>query len=165
MTIFFENESEKKFPFDEEKAAKMVMQTAIDYIGFPYESQINLTVTDSETIRKVNREFRDIDAETDVLSFPAVEYETPGDFSTFEQMDELFDLETGEFVLGDMMISAERVFSQAEEYGHSPLREYAFLIAHSMLHLFGFDHMTDEEAEQMEKMQDEILNGLGITRE
>lgn len=164
MTLLFENESGKKFPFDEEKTAEKVMNTALDYIGFPYESQINLILTDNEGIHKINKEFRGIDRETDVLSFPSVEYEEAGRFDGFDEMDELFDLESGEFILGDMMISADRVFSQAEEYGHSELREYAFLIAHSMLHLFGYDHMTDEEAEQMEKMQEEILNELGIKR-
>lgn len=63
------------------------------------------------------------------------------------------------------MISVDRVLSQAEEYGHSVLREYSFLIAHSMLHLFGYDHMTEEEAEQMQSMQEDILRGLGITRD
>lgn len=164
MTLLFENESGRTLSFDEEKTAKMVMEASLDYVGFPYESQVNLILTDNEGIHQVNKEFRNIDRETDVLSFPAVEYENAGDFSGFDDMDELFDLESGEFVLGDMMISVDRVFSQASEYGHSTLREYAFLVAHSMLHLFGYDHMTDKEAENMERMQEEILEGLGITR-
>jgi len=164
MTLLFENESDKTLSFNEEETAKKVMEASLDYIGFPYETQINLILTNNEGIHRINKKFRNIDRETDVLSFPAVEYEKAGDFSGFDEMDEFFDLESGEFILGDMMISVERVLSQAEEYGHSELREYAFLIAHSMLHLFGYDHMNEEEAEQMERMQEEILDGLGIRR-
>ena len=76
-----------------------------------------------------------------------------------------FNLETEEFLLGDIVICAQRVKSQAYEYGHSMEREFDFLIAHSMLHLFGYDHMTLEEAENMEKMQEQILSELGIVRE
>lgn len=165
MTLVFENESGQAFPFDEEEAARRIMEAALEYKGCPYEVQINLNLTDSETIRQINKEFRGIDKETDVLSFPCIDFNKAADFSGFEDADEYFDLETGELLLGDMMISVSRVISQAEEYGHSLLREYSFLIAHSMLHLFGYDHMTKEEAEQMEKMQEDILNGLGITRD
>ena len=165
MTLIFEHESGQVLGFDEKEIAKKVIDAAVDYIECPYESQVNIVLTGNEQIKEVNREFRKIDKETDVLSFPAIDFEKPGDFSIVDDDDEYFDMESGELMLGDMMISVDRVFSQAEEYGHSVKREYAFLIAHSMLHLFGFDHMTKEEAQEMEKMQKEILDELGITRD
>ena len=93
-----------------------------------------------------------------------LDYEIPGDFSGFDDMTEYFDPETGELLLGDIVLSLDRVMAQAEEYGHSPLREYAFLIAHSMLHLLGYDHMEEQERVIMEKKQNEILERLGISR-
>ena len=131
----------------------------------PYEAQVNLLVTDSENIREMNRQFRGIDAPTDVLSFPLQEYPNPGDFSQIdEEGNDEFDPDTGELLLGDIVINAERVISQAEEYGHSQKREFAFLIAHSILHLVGFDHMEDAEREQMEERQKRIMDAVGIQR-
>ena len=102
----------------------------------------------------MNLEQRGIDRPTDVLSFPMIEYDAPGDFSVIdEETGDAFTPETGELMLGDIVISKEKVLSQAEEYGHSPKREYAFLIAHSMLHLFGYDHMEEEERAEMEAHQ------------
>lgn len=112
----------------------------------------------------MNREFRQIDAPTDVLSFPMLEYQTPGDFSGFEEEEDSFDPESGELLLGDIVISKDKVLRQAEEYGHSPKREFAFLIAHSMLHLFGYDHMEEDERLVMEQKQREILERVGILR-
>jgi probable rRNA maturation factor len=113
----------------------------------------------------MNREHRGIDRPTDVLSFPNVDYESPADFSNIEDREEdYFDPESGELCLGDIVISIDKVFEQAKEYGHSPMREYAFLIAHSMLHLLGYDHMEPSEAAVMEAKQEEILTRLGITR-
>ena len=99
-----------------------------------------------------------------VLSFPMVDYEEAGNFDFLEEADEYFHPESGELMLGDIVISKEKDFSQAEEYGHSIEREYAFLIAHSMLHLFGFDHMEEEERIEMEKKQKAILEQLKILR-
>ena len=93
-----------------------------------------------------------------------VDFESPADFDFLEEDDTAFDPETGELMLGNIVISKEKVIAQAEEYGHSLKREYAFLIAHSMLHLLGYDHMEDDERIVMENKQKEILNNLGITR-
>ena len=97
-----------------------------------------------------------------------VEYEIAGDFEFLNKDDpyvyEYFEPDTGELILGDIVISSDKVYSQAEEYGHSVKRELGFLVAHSMLHLFGYDHMEDEERAEMERMQSEILDKLGITR-
>ena len=99
-----------------------------------------------------------------MLSFPMVDYDEPGDFDFLESADEYFNPETGELMLGDIVISLDKVEEQAEAYGHTVLREYAFLIAHSMLHLMGYDHMEEEEAKVMEAKQKEILEILSIGR-
>ncbi len=124
-----------------------------------------MLLTDNNGIQTINRNYREIDNPTDVLSFPNVDYERPADFSGVEErVEDYFDPESGELLLGDIVISIEKVYEQAKEYGHSQLREYAFLIAHSMLHLLGYDHMEQKEALVMEQKQEELLNRLGITR-
>ena len=164
MTLYFENEGNLELDLAYESLATKVIDAAIDYVGCPYEAEVNLLLTMNDEIRKMNQEFREIDKATDVLSFPMVSYEEAGDFSFLEEDDSYFHPDTGELMLGDIVISKEKVVSQAEEYGHSVEREYAFLIAHSMLHLFGYDHMEEEEREEMEQMQREILERLNIMR-
>ena len=164
MSIDFSNEQEQTFDFDFLKVAEDVMETVLDQEGCPYESQVCLVLTDNETIHKTNLEYRQIDRATDVLSFPMLEYETPGDFSFVEEEAEAFNPESGELMLGDIVISKEKVLAQAEAYGHSPKREFAFLIAHSMLHLFGYDHMEEEERLVMEERQREIMEKVQILR-
>ena len=95
------------------------------------------------------------------------EYPVPAsfDFLETEAGDDCFNPDTGELLLGDIVISVPRAEAQAEEYGHSLRREYAFLIAHSMLHLLGYDHMSPEEAAVMEQKQEAALQALGITRD
>ena len=88
----------------------------------------------------------------------------PGEFDFLEERDDCFDPETGELTLGDIVISKEKVIAQANEYGHSILREYAFLIVHSILHLVGYDHMEEDERRTMETKQDEIMDVLNIIR-
>lgn len=141
-----------------------VVNAAIDYVGCPYEIELNILLTDNENIHKLNSEFRNIDSATDVLSFPMISYDEPADFSGCETEEDCFNPETGELVLGDIVISLEKAQEQAEKYGHSAKREVAFLTAHSMLHLFGYDHMTESEATEMENRQEEILRILGINR-
>lgn len=166
MSLNIEKEIEVSFPFDYEKLATEVIEFTIEHEDFPYESEINLTLTDNAGIQEINREYRQIDAPTDVLSFPMLSYDLAGDFSKLEEdYDDNFNPDTGEIILGDIIISVDRVKEQAKEYGHSEKREYAFLIVHSMLHLFGYDHMTPEEAAEMEAKQAEILNAMNIVRE
>ena len=148
MTFYIENETEEEFPFSAEEVAKEVCREVLEEEGCPYEVEISLILTDNERIREVNRENRGIDRETDVLSFPNVD----------------FDPETGELILGDIMISVDKVKEQALNYGHSLKREFAFLVAHSMLHLCGYDHMEETEAAVMEMKQEAVLQKLGITR-
>ena len=145
---------------------KNVIEAALDQEECPYEAEVSLTLTNDEEIHKVNLEFRGIDRPTDVLSFPMVEYETPADFEYIEEeQPDCFHPESGELILGDILLSVDKVKEQAEKYGHSELREYAFLIAHSMLHLLGYDHIDDEEmAKDMERRQEMILERLNIGR-
>ena len=165
MSFFLEEEVEVDFDFDYRQIAEKVINHCIEREKFPYEAEINLTLTDNEGIHIINKEYRDIDRATDVLSFPMLSYETPGDFSfLMDENDNDFNPDTGEAILGDIIISVDKVRKQAEEYGHSELREFAFLITHSMLHLFGYDHMEPEEAEVMENKQRQILDELSITR-
>lgn len=166
MSLNIEKETEVEFLFDYEKLAEEVIHFTIEYEEFPYEPEVNLTLMDNAGIREVNRDYREIDAPTDVLSFPMLSYEQAGDFSKLEEdYDDNFNPDTGEIMLGDIIISVERVREQAKEYGHSERREFAFLLVHSMLHLFGYDHMTPEDAAVMEPKQEEILNTMNIVRE
>lgn len=166
MTFYVENEVNHQFDFDMEQIAKAVAKDILQSENCPYEVEINLLLTDNEGIRGFNDEFRHIDKETDVLSFPNVDYEVSGDFSTLEEGDpNYFNPETEELLLGDIIISKDRVLEQAESYGHSEKREFAFLVAHSMLHLCGYDHMVEEEAKIMESKQEASLNRLGLTRD
>lgn len=166
MSLNIEKETEIQFDFDEEELASDVILFTIEHEQFPYEAEVNLTITDNEGMREVNRTYREIDSATDVLSFPMLAYERAGDFSGLEEdYEDNFNPDTGEIMLGDILISADKVREQAKAYGHSEMREYAFLIVHSMLHLFGYDHMTAEEASEMEAKQNEILNEMHIMRE
>lgn len=164
MTLFFEEEGTLELAIPCEELAKKVIEEAIEYVDCPYETEVNLLLTMNEEIHQMNLEFREINRPTDVLSFPMVDYEEAGAFDFLEDAFEYFNPETGELMLGDIVISKEKVISQAEEYGHSIEREYAFLIAHSMLHLFGYDHMEEEERMVMEAKQKEILERLQILR-
>lgn len=164
MTLQIDYETDREIGIEYEKLAEKVVQKVLDMEGCPYDAQVNLVLTDNEEIERVNTEFREIHAPTDVLSFPMIPFETPADYAIVEEDQSYFDLDTDELLLGDIMISVDKVFAQAEEYGHSVTREFCFLVAHSMLHLLGYDHMTPEEAVVMENKQRTALDELGITR-
>lgn len=133
----------------------------LDYENCDFNAQVSVTIVDNEEIKKLNKEFRGKDAPTDVLSFPMLEFDGAGNI-----IDSDFDFDGGEIVLGDIVISAQRAAEQAESFGHSFLREMAFLTVHSMLHLLGYDHVDDPEGEKiMFEKQEEILKRLNITRE
>ncbi|RKM58989.1 rRNA maturation RNase YbeY [Butyrivibrio sp. XB500-5] len=167
MTFYVENEVNAEFDFDIEEVAETVAAEVLKEEGCEHDVEISLTITDDEGIREMNRDFRDIDRPTDVLSFPNVSYDEPGDFSVIdgEQRVDLFNPDTNCIMFGDIVINEKRVREQALEYGHSLKREFAFLVAHSMLHLCGYDHMEEDEAAVMEKKQSDVLNKLGITRD
>ena len=117
-------------------------------------AEVSLMFTDDETIHEMNREYRGIDRPTDVLSFALEEGEEEEIYGGPE-----------ENLLGDIIISVETAIRQAEEYGHSVEREMAFLALHGMLHLLGYDHMEEEERQEMRAQEEAILASLGITRE
>ncbi|MDO4332058.1 MAG: rRNA maturation RNase YbeY [Eubacteriales bacterium] len=165
MTFYVENETEVSFPFDTKKLVAQVAEAVLDSEGCPYEAEVNVLITDQEGIRMYNREYRGIDRETDVLSFPNIPFKKEADFGIVEENEaDYFQPDSGELILGDIILSADRIYSQAQAFGHSVKREFAFLVAHSMLHLCGYDHEVSEEAKVMEEKQDAVLNGLGITR-
>lgn len=158
--LFLENEQSKIELTDEiSETVEKVCNYSLEYEGFSDSAEISVTFTDNENIKKLNKLHRGIDKETDVLSFPILEFDEEGNV-----IDSEFDFDEDEVVLGDIVISLEKAYEQAESYGHSLIREVAFLTAHSMLHLMGYDHMEEDEEKVMFKKQEEILSYLGIER-
>lgn len=165
MTIQIERECQVELEFPVEEIITLVVEEALSYENCPYDIELNVLLTDNAAIQEINREQRGKDEPTDVLSFPMVDYAAPADFSVVEDcVEEYFNPETGELLLGDIVISVDKVIEQAESYGHSQKRELAFLTAHSMLHLFGSDHIKEAERLVMEEKQREILSNLRIGR-
>ena len=153
LMIYFLNDQEG---FEISYKLKMLIRKAIlaslSYEGFSNKIEVSLTFTDNEGIRKLNKEFRSIDKETDVLSFPLTDYESTS-----------FPIDEPEASLGDIVISLQRADEQAKEFGHSFEREVAFLTVHSMLHLLGYDHVNSEEEDlEMRRRQREILASIGL---
>ena len=166
MALFYEEEVAFDVDFNAKEVAEAVINEVADMVELFYDFEVYLTMVDNEAIHEINKEHRGIDRPTDVLSFPNLDFDTPGDFGFVSvNAASYMNPETKSLVLGDIIISVEMVAEQAAEYGHSKKREFAFLVAHSMLHLFGYDHMEAEEAAVMEAMQKEALEALDITRE
>ena len=150
--IYFNNSQDEPVSY----ALKMLIRRAViatlEYEGYENDCEISLTLTDNAGIHAINKQFRNIDAPTDVLSFPLVEYEE----SEEPPVDD-------ENMLGDIIISLEKAEEQANEFGHSFEREVAFLTVHSMLHLLGYDHVnSDEEDREMRSRQSDIMKALGL---
>lgn len=165
MTINVDYEAGTVLDLSWEEIIRDIVTETLDAENCPYEAEVNVVITDNQEIQKLNREYRGIDAPTDVLSFPLLEYAKPSDFSQVEDdFEDCFNPETGELMLGDIVLSVDKIQEQAKAYGHSETRELAFLTAHSMLHLCGYDHMEDKEREEMEEKQREILNRRGYKR-
>jgi len=139
-----------------EKAVKLCVKKE----GFPYPCEASVTLTDNENIKELNLEHRGIDKATDVLSFPIIEYVNgepqiqPGDI----------DPDSGRIFLGDIIISVEKAFEQAGNFGHSVERELAFLAVHGALHLLGYDHETETDEKRMFTLQEDILNEMVLIR-
>ena len=157
--IILEN-NQDKLPIDDgiKDTIEQVIRKTLDEEGFGFSAEVSVTIVDAEEIRRINREQRNIDAITDVLSFPMLEFDEKK-----KVINSDFDMDGENLLLGDIVICAERALAQAEEYGHSYKREMAFLTVHSMLHLLGYDHMNGQK--EMFSRQEEILDMLGITRE
>lgn len=165
MQIYIEKNNAAALGIKYRALTEKVVKAVLDFEGCPFEAEVNVLLTDDSGIKELNKEFRGIDRPTDVLSFPCVEWNSPSCFSSLKPGDgAIFNLETGELMLGDIVISTEKVISQAQMYGHKVRREYAFLIAHSMLHLLGYDHEAENERLLMEEKQNKVLNALNITR-
>ena len=166
MNISIENESGLNYPEEFNQIISRIVNASVDFLKCPYECQVAVTLVNDEQIHEINLENRNIDRATDVLSFPMMDFDQPNDLSLVEaNPQDYFDPESGELLMGDIVISLEHVSAQAKEYNHSERREIAFLTAHSCLHLFSYDHMTDEERLEMEKLQEEILQKEGFTRD
>lgn len=165
MTLNIEKEYDLELGLEYEEVAREVIEQVLEEEGCPYEAEVSLLLVSDEEIHKINLEYRGIDRPTDVLSFPQLIFEIPGDFSWAETHEaDSFNPDSGELVLGDIILSLDKVAEQADRYNHKRKREYAFLIAHSMLHLLGYDHMTDLDASHMEARQSAILDHLNIRR-
>ena len=164
MTLSLSFERDDPFDFDTEALIRQVAAAALEAEGCPFDCALEVLLTDNEAIREINLQERGLDQPTDVLSFPAIDFDQPGDFSHLEENPLLFDPDSGELLLGDVVISLDKLLSQAEEYGHSPRRELAFLMAHSLFHLMGYDHETETERAVMEEKQEAVLQALGIFR-
>ena len=165
MTVTIEEETDVSFTFDYKTLAKETISFALQHENFPYEAEVNLILTDDASIQEINKRYRNIDRPTDVLSFPMLSLAAAGDFSELsESLEDNFNPDTGEALLGDIVLSVPRVKEQAKAYGHSVRREFAFLIVHSALHLMGYDHELQEEAAFMEHKQKTILNEMNILR-
>lgn len=140
---------------------RRVIPAALEAEGVPFPCEVDVLFTDDEGIHAINKEQRDVDRPTDVLSFPAFDL-IPGELPGPEDADPA----TGLVPLGDMCLSLERVKAQAREYGHSNRRELAYLVVHSVLHLLGYDHLDEgPEKARMRAREEAILGELGIPRE
>ena len=137
---------------------KDVILTTLKEEGFPLEVEISLTLTSDETIKKINFEYRNIDAVTDVISFPQIDW-----INENISPSQYIKPKGGDILLGDIIISTEQIEEQAISYGHSIERECGFLLAHSMLHLLGYDHIDQDEKEMFAK-QENILQAIGLKR-
>ena len=133
-----------------------VISECEDEEALNFDNEISLTFTDNENIRQINKEYRDIDDKTDVLSFPMYEIEDLEE----EKKTKSKNLKP----LGDIVISLEQAVEQAKQFGHSFEREVCYLICHSMFHLMGYDHMTEEEKKIMREKEEKIMTKLNILR-
>ena len=151
MSFYLEETCNIPFDFAYAKLAEDVIAFCLSHENFPYEAEVNLTLTDNEEIHRINLEYRQIDRPTDVLSFPMGEN---GVYDT--------NPETGAQILGDVVISMEKARDQAELFGHSLQREVGYLTAHSVLHLLGYDHMEKLERVRMREKEELVMEQLGL---
>lgn len=142
------------------RIVKKAVKAAAKHFALAHPVQVSVVLTDNAHIHALNKEARNVDAPTDVLSFPMLEYEVPGKIHATPM-----DFEGKCLILGDIVISLERAEEQAKEYGHSLKREVGFLTVHSMLHLLGFDHMEETEGDEMRVKEKEILSEMRLPRE
>ncbi len=159
LDIYMENTQEACAVDDTlQNLIERVIGKALEYEKFEKNAEVSVLLVDDMQIREINGEFRQLDKPTDVLSFPML------DFSGGRVIDSVGDSYLGTVVLGDIVVSLERAKAQAVEYGHSFEREVGFLVCHSVLHLLGYDHETEEERAVMRQKEEAVLALLGLTR-
>lgn len=145
---------------------QQVSDTAAAILSLPVPVEISLLLTDDDSIQALNRQYRGQDKPTDVLSFPLLELDPRFETDWQAQLMHAVERDSGEAVLGDIIISLDKAAVQAAEYGHSLQRELGFLLIHGMLHLLGFDHEGDLVGRrQMRVLEEEILMALNLTRD
>ena len=156
LKIYFENNQEKhSIHYNLKMLIRHTILETLDYEGMENDAEVSVTFVDDEGIRELNKKFRNLDKPTDVLSFPLLDYEGESEEPFFDELCHN---------LGDIVISLERAMAQANEFGHSFEREVAFLTAHSMLHLLGYDHeLSDEDDVDMRARQNDIMERLGLS--
>ena len=156
LKIYFENEQEKlPLTYKLKMLVREAVEATLDLENYQNTAEVSITFTDNEGIHELNKKYREVDRPTDVLSFPLFDFD-----GTSEEppVDEMMNM------LGDIVISLERAAEQAEEFGHSFEREVAFLTAHSMLHLLGYDHeLGEEEDREMREKQNIVMDMLGLS--
>lgn len=159
--IIIENEQDKvSIGEDINKLIEDVIRLCMEAEKLKQDYEVSVIIVADDEIRAINKEHRDIDEATDVLSFPMAEF-LNGELISDEGD---YDMDSEELMLGDIILSAETARRQAEEYGHSLEREIAFLTAHSCFHLLGYDHMEEAEEKVMMGKQESILVKMGLTR-
>lgn len=156
LKIYFENDQTKhSIHYKLQMLIRRTILETLDYEGMENDVEVSVTFVDDEGIRTLNKKFRNMDKPTDVLSFPLLDYEGESEEPFFDELCHN---------LGDIVISLERAMAQANEFGHSFEREVAFLTAHSMLHLLGYDHeLSEEDDADMRKRQNDIMDRLGLS--
>ncbi len=156
LKIYFENNQEKhSIHYKLKMLIRHTILETLEYEGMENDAEVSVTFVDDEGIRELNKKFRNLDKPTDVLSFPLLDYEGESEEPFFDELCHN---------LGDIVISLERAMAQANEFGHSFEREVAFLTAHSMLHLLGYDHeLSDEDDADMRARQNDIMERLGLS--
>lgn len=147
-----------------------LMQTAADCAlhmeGVKRSCAVSVRLCDDDAIHEINREYRQVDRATDVLSFPMVNYPQGVTAGAAEKLlRQALDDELNAYMLGDLIISVPHVLAQAEEYGHSPQREAAYLLVHGICHLMGYDHIEEDDKRRMRAMEEKILSAIGMERD
>jgi len=161
MTIWINNDNDFDIFENYQSVIEDVVKACIEEENYPQNVEVSISLVDNEQIRKLNSEFRNIDKHTDVLSFPMINFKENSSLDDIDIKD-CINIDTKEIVLGDIIISVEQAKKQSEEFNHSLKREIAFLTAHSMFHLMGYDHMQTQEEKIMIEKQKKVLSKLKI---
>ena len=160
VDFYFDNRQSRMENINEmDKLVETVVEEALKKEAPDGHYEVSVVYVDNEEIRLLNKQYRQIDSSTDVLSFPMLDFEIPGEIC--EEVHEWDDT----IALGDIVLSLEQAAIQAQEYGHSLKREVAYLTVHSVLHLLGYDHMEEDERHIMREKEEALLGAMNITRE